>query len=112
VIGYLAINSTWPLASWVPALYLAASILCFITYARDKAAATAGRWRVPEATLLLLGLIGGWPGAIVAQQVFRHKTKKASFRRAFWATVVANIAILLLLGTPALALVISWMSIP
>jgi uncharacterized membrane protein YsdA (DUF1294 family) len=45
----------------------------------------------------MLGLIGGWPGAIVAQQLLRHKTSKASFRLAFWATVVLNIAAFLLL---------------
>jgi len=110
VIGYLAINATWPLPVWIPALYLAASILTFIAYARDKSAATAGRWRVPESTLLLLGFLGGWPGAIIAQQVLRHKTKKASFRRAFWATVVANVGLLVLFGTPVLALAISWIS--
>lgn len=110
VIGYLAINATWPLPVWVPALYLAASILTFIAYARDKSAATSGRWRVPESTLLLLGFLGGWPGAIIAQQVLRHKTKKAEFRRAFWGTVVANGAILLVFGTPVLTRAISWIS--
>jgi len=40
---------------------------------------------------LLLGLVGGWPGSLVAQQVLRHKSSKASFRRAFWGTVLVNI---------------------
>lgn len=102
-IGYLVVNAIWPLPIWVAAIYLAASILTFVAYARDKSAATAGRWRIPESTLLLLGFLGGWPGAIVAQQVFRHKTRKASFRRAFWASVVANILVFTVLGTPALA---------
>lgn len=100
VAGYLAISATWPLPIWVAALYLAASILTYLAYAADKAAATAGRWRVSESTLLLLGLIGGWPGAIVAQQMLRHKTKKASFRSAFWGTVLANVGVLLAFGTP------------
>ncbi len=112
VIGYLVINDIWPLPIWVAGLYLVASILCFIAYARDKSAATSGRWRVQESTLLVLGFLGGWPGAIVAQQVLRHKTKKASFRSAFWSTVVANVAILLLFGTPVLSLLIAWISAP
>jgi uncharacterized membrane protein YsdA (DUF1294 family)/cold shock CspA family protein len=102
VLGYFAVNNSWPLPAWVAALYVTASILCFIAYARDKAAAAAGQWRIPETTLLLLGLIGGWPGAIVAQQLLRHKTRKASFRRSFWLTVAANVLVFLILGTPML----------
>ncbi len=48
---------------------------------------------MPETTLLLLGLIGGWPGAIVGQVVFRHKTTKESFGNAFWVTVVINVLV-------------------
>jgi uncharacterized membrane protein YsdA (DUF1294 family) len=48
----------------------------------------------------MLGLIGGWPGAIVAQQLLRHKTSKRSFRIAFWVTVVLNIAVFVLLVSP------------
>ena len=49
-------------------------------YAADKSAARAGRWRIPESTLLMLGLCCGWPGGIVAQQWLRHKSVKPSFR--------------------------------
>ena len=79
------------LAWWVPALYGAASIVAFAAYGIDKAAARRQANRISEQTLLLLGLVGGWPGALVAQQVFRHKTRKRSFRRAFWGTVGVNI---------------------
>jgi len=61
-------------------------------YAVDKRAARLGRRRVPERTLLVLGLLGGWPAAQVARHVLRHKTRKASFRRAHRATVVVNVA--------------------
>ena len=103
LIGFIAISLTWPLPYWVAGLYLAVSILCFIVYAVDKSAAGAGRRRVPERTLLLLGFAGGWPGAVVAQQVLRHKTQKASFRRAFWVSVLANVAVFVALATPLVA---------
>ena len=74
----------------VIALYAGTSLIAFVAYALDKAAARAGRWRTQESTLHLLALIGGWPGALLAQRQFRHKTAKTSFRVVFWATVLLN----------------------
>ncbi len=82
---------------WLAALYLAASLLCFIAYAIDKSAAIGGRRRISERTLLTLGFIGGWPGGLVAQQLLRHKTRKASFLIAFWLSVVVNVILLIVL---------------
>jgi uncharacterized membrane protein YsdA (DUF1294 family)/cold shock CspA family protein len=106
-VGYLAVDAVWPLPIWVAGIYAVASILTYIAYAVDKAAATAGRWRTPEMTLLLLGFLGGWPGAIVAQQMLRHKTRKASFRSAFWGTVAVNAIVLLVFGTPIASVLVS-----
>jgi uncharacterized membrane protein YsdA (DUF1294 family) len=78
---------------WVDALYLGASALSVAVYGIDKFAARRGGDRVPEAMLLSLGAIGGWPGAIVAQQAFRHKTVKRGFRALFWCTVIVNVAV-------------------
>ena len=75
---------------WVDLLYAGASALGFALYAIDKAAAIDRRDRIPESMLLWLGFVGGWPGAIVAQQVLRHKTAKMSFRIRFWLSVAAN----------------------
>lgn len=75
-------------------LYLGASLVALAAYAADKSAAVAGEWRTPESTLHLLALLGGWPGALYAQQRLRHKTRKPSFRACFWATVVINLAAL------------------
>lgn len=72
------------------AVYCVASLLTYIVYAIDKNAARKGAWRIPEAQLHLLALIGGWPGAMMAQQIVRHKSKKPSFRFVFWITVVLN----------------------
>jgi uncharacterized membrane protein YsdA (DUF1294 family) len=70
-----------------------------MTYAFDKAAALRGEHRVPEATMHLLSVAGGWPGALLAQVAYRHKTVKRSFRSAFWFTVVANLGLLGWLAT-------------
>lgn len=95
-----------PLPLWLPAIYGVLSVLAFATYGIDKAAAKRGWSRVSEQTLLLLGWVGGWPGALIAQQLFRHKTRKRSFRRAFWTSVVGNI--LVLIGVIVLARQAIW----
>jgi uncharacterized membrane protein YsdA (DUF1294 family)/cold shock CspA family protein len=74
----------------VLALSLVFSVISFRAYHDDKSAAQQNQWRTGEGTLLLLGVLGGWPGAFVAQQFFRHKTKKRSFQIAFWITVLLN----------------------
>jgi uncharacterized membrane protein YsdA (DUF1294 family)/cold shock CspA family protein len=81
-------------------LYMVASLLTFIMYAVDKSAARKGAWRTQESTLHLLSLAGGWPGALVAQQKLRHKSKKQSFRSVFWLTVLLNCGVFVWLLTP------------
>jgi uncharacterized membrane protein YsdA (DUF1294 family) len=88
----------WNLPLLAGAAYLAVSLSCFVAYAIDKSAARKGGWRTPETTLLLLGLVGGWPGAVLAQQWLRHKTAKASFQWKFQVTVLLNLAGLLWLA--------------
>jgi uncharacterized membrane protein YsdA (DUF1294 family)/cold shock CspA family protein len=80
--------------------YLVASFFTFILYAQDKAAAQRGSWRTPENTLHFFSLIGGWPGALIAQQILRHKSKKQAFRRVFWVTVVLNLGALAWMLSP------------
>jgi uncharacterized membrane protein YsdA (DUF1294 family) len=94
-VGVLVALGVWlnaPLA--VPAVYLGMSVLSCVVYAVDKSAAGTPRRRVPERTLLVLGFLGGWPGAVIAQQALRHKTRKRSFQLRFWATVVGNLVVL------------------
>jgi uncharacterized membrane protein YsdA (DUF1294 family) len=66
------------------------SVVAFLAYRRDKRCAEIGAWRVPEATLHLIALLGGWPGAFVAQRVYRHKTSKLSFQVVFWLIVLLH----------------------
>lgn len=94
----------WKFPAWVAGIYLLASVVCFAAYAMDKSAAAANRWRISENTLLGLGLVGGWPGAIVAQQMLRHKSNKAAFRARFWTTVIANISGFIVLSSPLRAM--------
>ena len=67
------------------------SIITFCSYGWDKRQAKLDRWRIPERTLQGLALFGGWPGAILAQSFFRHKTQKRSFQIMFWLIVVLHI---------------------
>jgi uncharacterized membrane protein YsdA (DUF1294 family)/cold shock CspA family protein len=71
-------------------IYGALSLLTFIAYALDKSAAQSGQWRTKESTLHYLAILGGWPGAYLAQKYLRHKSKKKSFLTIFWVTVVFN----------------------
>lgn len=77
----------------VPVVYLVLSALSWLMYWWDKDAAGQGARRTPESTLHFVDLLGGWPGALIAQQQFRHKTVKASFQAVFWLTVVVNFAV-------------------
>ena len=84
----------------VAVLYGAMSLVTFQVYAMDKSAARRGAGRTSETTLHLLALVGGWPGALLAQQWLRHKSAKRAFRAVFWATVLVNVAGLALLCSP------------
>lgn len=75
----------WPLAA-----YGLFSLASFVQYWHDKGRARQGGWRTPESTLQVTALLGGWPGALLAQQVFRHKTRKLAFQLPFWLLVLAH----------------------
>ena len=74
---------------------LVLSVITFVVYALDKHAAQTGRWRTPESTLHLLELAGGWPGAWIAQQTLRHKSRKPGYRVVYWMMVVLHAAVLI-----------------
>lgn len=96
----LAVHLLWGVPKWLVGFYSAMSMATFITYALDKRAAARGEWRVPENTLHSLALACGWPGALLAQRLLRHKSAKAPFRRVYWAMVVLNVAAFVALFTP------------
>jgi uncharacterized membrane protein YsdA (DUF1294 family)/cold shock CspA family protein len=79
----------------VPLLYLAMSLATYLLYAMDKSAAQHNQWRIQESSLHLFALLGGWPGALIAQQHLRHKSVKVQFRFVFWITAILNLALLM-----------------
>ena len=90
VIPSYALNRLTAYLDWriLVAVPLSLSVVAFFVYRSDKRSAQAGEWRVPEATLHFIALIGGWPGAFLAQRAFRHKTSKLSFQFVFWIVVL------------------------
>ena len=83
----------WYAAAAYLGLVTMTSIASFAAYGLDKRRAAVGGRRVSERALHLLALLGGWPGAVLAQRRFRHKTRKVPFRIAFWAVVVLHVAV-------------------
>ena len=86
----MALTTLEPSPGILLGAYVVLSTVAFVTYGLDKAAAARGRWRTPEITLHLIAVLGGWPGALLGQRVFRHKTRKQPFRAVFWGTVIVN----------------------
>jgi uncharacterized membrane protein YsdA (DUF1294 family)/cold shock CspA family protein len=84
--GYLPVS--------ILAAYGGVSLVLFVMYWIDKRAAQRGGQRTAEKTLHLFELCCGWPGALMAQQVFRHKTRKGSYQFVFWLVVLANLGAL------------------
>ncbi|SFR42100.1 Uncharacterized membrane protein YsdA, DUF1294 family [Pseudidiomarina maritima] len=92
-VGYASLVTDLPVeVSWAFALL---SAVTYLLYALDKRAAQQSNQRTPEKVLHWLSVLGGWPGALIAQQQFRHKTRKTSFRVGFYFTVILNIAAVL-----------------
>jgi uncharacterized membrane protein YsdA (DUF1294 family)/cold shock CspA family protein len=91
VVGLGALGRVPWILVW---LYLGASIAAFFMYWLDKSAARNGHWRTKESSLLFWGLIGGWPGALIAQRLFCHKSAKVEFQISFWVTALVNMGVL------------------
>ena len=69
------------------------NLITFITYGIDKRKAKKNRWRVPEATLILLAAIGGSIGALLGMHAFHHKTQKAKFAIGVPLILILQIAL-------------------
>ncbi|WP_102312978.1 DUF1294 domain-containing protein [Vibrio cyclitrophicus] len=96
-VSVLFSESSKALLAW----YLVIGVVTFFVYAKDKRAAINGNWRVPEKTLHILSVAGGWLGALIAQDKLRHKTQKQPFRAIYWLTVAMNVAAFVWTLTPS-----------
>ena len=84
----------WNTGNPIPlALYMFLSVLCILIYGADKKQALKEDWRIPETYLHILNLMGGWPGSLFVQRRFRHKHKKPSYQRIFWAIIILHYAL-------------------
>jgi uncharacterized membrane protein YsdA (DUF1294 family) len=89
--GYGVVTLWLEGGTWVPAaVYVLMSVLTFLLYWHDKHRARNGGQRTPEKILHGAELLGGWPGAFISQQAFRHKTRKVSYQVVFWGIVVLH----------------------
>ena len=83
---------------WLIIIYCSFTIICsfigFIAYGLDKRRAVKNQYRIAEKKLHMMSLFGGWPGSYLAQQMFRHKTQKVSFRFVFWIIVLLHAAVI------------------
>lgn len=82
---------------WIAILacvYVVMSAVSFGMYCWDKRRAHGSQWRTPEKTLLTIDLLGGWPGGLAAQRIFRHKNRKGSYQLRFWAIVALHAGVL------------------
>lgn len=83
---------------WTTDVYLAATVLfsalAFGAMGLDKYRAGRGKRRIPEAVLHTFELLAGWPGSLLGQRTFRHKTRKLTYQGVFWAIVVVHLALL------------------
>ncbi len=78
-------------AGWLIAASCAlVSLVTYFLYRADKRRAEGGQWRIPESTLHVAELVGGWPGAYLAQRMYRHKTAKVSYQIVFWLIVFTH----------------------
>ncbi|REG82185.1 DUF1294 domain-containing protein [Marinomonas pollencensis] len=94
--------------------YLLISLLTFALYGWDKGAAKRQAYRIPESRLHWFALLGGWPGALLGQKYYRHKTLKTRFRLVFWSTLVINLMLfslgcfLAVRGVQGMNAILSW----
>ena len=88
----MALDDLPPTLLAVLAVYAVMSVATFAAYALDKSFARRGKRRINESTLHLLALLGGWPGALLAMPIIRHKRRKTSFVVVLWLIALAHAA--------------------
>ena len=82
------------LHSYLAYYLLAINVVTFIVYGIDKYKAKKAKWRIPEATLLLLAVLGGSIGAWMGMKVWHHKTMHKKFKYGIPAILLIQIALM------------------
>ncbi len=78
--------------SWlILPIIIVSSTYSFLLHGMDKKAAASEQWRVPESKFYLFALIGGWPGSLIGQHVFRNKTQKKKYQNNFMFFIFINV---------------------
>ena len=77
-------------------LFIGINVLTLIVYGIDKWNAKQGKWRISEATLLMLAIIGGSVGALLGMRIWHHKTMHKKFKYGLPLILLAQIALLYL----------------
>ena len=78
--------------------FVCVNVLTFLVYGIDKWQARQGKWRISEATLLLLAVIGGSIGAWLGMRVWHHKTMHKKFKYGIPAILMIHIIIIVYLS--------------
>lgn len=84
-IKLITLQALW--VSWLVAI----NATTFVAYAFDKRAAARQAWRIPERVLHILEGLGGSPAALLARELFRHKTQDRTFTRILFGIVGAQL---------------------
>ncbi|NJD08083.1 MAG: DUF1294 domain-containing protein [Methylococcaceae bacterium] len=72
------------------AAYVFMTPLTIMYYAEDKRRALQHLWRIPNVYMHCFEILGGWPGALLAQNAYRHKLKRGTYQNGFWAIVALH----------------------
>ena len=94
ILGYAIYRKYWPsveLLSYAGITW-GMSLVAFVAFWRDKRKASRAEYRIPEKSLFTYAALGGWPGAVLAQQLLRHKSQKLSFRIILGTIVLLHLA--------------------
>ena len=78
-------------------ILIALNTVTFFVYGIDKWKAKQGSWRISEATLLTLAVVGGSIGALLGMQVWHHKTMHLKFKYGLPLILLAQIALIYLI---------------
>ncbi len=75
------------------------NIITFMMYGIDKLKAKKGKWRISEATLLMMAVVGGSIGAWAGMRIWHHKTMHKKFQYGIPAIIIMQIALVVYLYT-------------